>query len=65
VNFIDVYHRIGLYPLPRPFIPGMENVGIVEAVGARVTEVAGPLGNGTFRAHHTQLYATHQQQFGE
>lgn len=40
LNFIDVYHRTGLYPLPRPFIPGMEAAGTVEAVGAGVTEVA-------------------------
>ena len=40
VNFIDVYHRTGLYPLPRPFIPGMEGAGIVEAIGEGVTEVA-------------------------
>ncbi|MDX2044652.1 MAG: quinone oxidoreductase [Acidobacteriota bacterium] len=40
LNYIDVYHRTGLYPLPRPFIPGMEAAGIVEAVGEGVTEVA-------------------------
>jgi NADPH2:quinone reductase len=39
VNFIDVYHRTGLYPLPRPFIPGMEAAGVVESVGEGVTEV--------------------------
>lgn len=40
LNYIDVYHRTGLYPLPRPFIPGMEAAGTVEVVGADVTEVA-------------------------
>ncbi|HMV50909.1 MAG TPA: quinone oxidoreductase [Blastocatellia bacterium] len=40
LNYIDVYHRTGLYPLPRPFIPGMEAAGTVEAVGEGVTEVA-------------------------
>lgn len=40
VNFIDVYHRTGLYPVPLPFTPGMEAAGIVEAVGAGVTDVA-------------------------
>jgi NADPH2:quinone reductase len=40
LNYIDVYHRTGLYPLPRPFIPGMEAAGVVEAVGEGVTEVA-------------------------
>ena len=41
LNFIDVYHRTGLYPLPQlPAVPGMEGAGIVEAVGEGVTEVA-------------------------
>jgi NADPH2:quinone reductase len=40
VNYIDVYHRTGLYPLPRPFIPGMEAAGVVEAIGADVTDIA-------------------------
>jgi NADPH:quinone reductase len=39
VNFIDVYHRIGLYPLPLPFTPGSEAAGTVEAVGSEVSEV--------------------------
>jgi len=39
LNFIDVYHRTGLYPLPLPFIPGMEAAGIVDAVGAGVTHL--------------------------
>lgn len=40
LNYIDVYHRTGLYPLPRPFIPGMEAAGTVEALGDGVTEIA-------------------------
>ena len=40
VNFIDTYHRSGLYPVDLPFIPGSEGAGIVEAVGADVTDVA-------------------------
>ncbi|KAA3629464.1 MAG: quinone oxidoreductase [Proteobacteria bacterium] len=41
LNFIDVYHRTGLYPLPGlPATLGMEGAGVVEAVGAGVTEVA-------------------------
>lgn len=41
LNFIDVYHRTGLYPLPSlPAVPGMEGSGTVEAVGDGVTEVA-------------------------
>ena len=39
INFIDVYHRTGLYKLPLPFTPGMEGAGLVEAVGPEVTEV--------------------------
>ena len=34
LNFIDVYHRTGLYPQPLPFTPGVEGAGVVEAVGA-------------------------------
>jgi len=42
LNFIDVYHRTGLYPLPAlPWIPGMEGAGTVTAVGEGVTEVSG------------------------
>lgn len=37
VNFIDIYHRSGLYALPLPFRPGVEGVGVIEAVGADVT----------------------------
>lgn len=41
LNFIDVYHRTGLYPLPSlPAIPGMEGAGVVEAVGEGVNEVS-------------------------
>ena len=43
LNFIDVYLRTGLYPAPLPLTPGMEGAGVVEAVGAGVTDVqAGP-----------------------
>ncbi len=38
LNFIDVYHRTGLYPAPLPFTPGLEGAGVVEAVGDGVTE---------------------------
>ncbi len=39
LNFIDTYHRTGLYPLPElPATPGMEGAGVVEAVGGGVTE---------------------------
>jgi len=39
LNFIDIYHRIGLYPLQTPFTLGMEGAGVVDAVGDGVTEV--------------------------
>jgi NADPH2:quinone reductase len=39
VNFIDIYQRTGLYPLQTPFTLGMEGAGIVDAVGAGVSEV--------------------------
>jgi NADPH2:quinone reductase len=52
LNFIDVYHRTGLYPQPMPFTPGVEGAGIVEALGSGVSNVkegdriayAGPIG---------------------
>ncbi len=37
LNFIDVYHRTGLYPLPLPFTPGAEGAGVVTALGPGVT----------------------------
>jgi NADPH2:quinone reductase len=37
VNFIDIYQRMGLYPLPPAAIPGVEAAGVVTAVGADVT----------------------------
>ena len=37
LNFIDTYHRKGLYPLPTPFTPGVEGAGVIEAVGRSVT----------------------------
>ena len=52
VNFIDVYHRTGLYPQPLPFTPGVEGAGTVQAVGDGVdgfavgdrVAYAGPIG---------------------
>lgn len=38
LNFIDVYHRTGLYPLPAlPAVIGLEGAGVVESVGAEVS----------------------------
>ena len=52
LNYIDVYHRTGLYPQPVPFTPGTEGAGVIEAVGPDVTSLgpgdrvayAGPIG---------------------
>jgi NADPH2:quinone reductase len=52
LNFIDVYHRTGLYKQEMPFTPGVEGAGIVDAVGSGVSNVqpgdrvayAGPVG---------------------
>ncbi len=40
VNYIDTYHRRGLYPRELPFVPGAEGAGVVVAVGADVTGFA-------------------------
>src|SRR3569623_3368649 len=53
LNFIEVYQRTGLYKVDLPFTPGVEAAGIVEAVGAGVTDFnpgdrvayAGPVGS--------------------
>ena len=39
LNFIDVYHRTGLYPLPLPSSIGMEGAGVIEAVGEGVAHL--------------------------
>jgi NADPH:quinone reductase len=39
VNYIDIYHRTGLYKVPVPFSPGMEAAGVVESVGPGVTDL--------------------------
>lgn len=40
VNFIDTYHRGGLYPMPFPFTPGLEGSGTVIGVGKGVSGFA-------------------------
>ena len=39
LNFIDVYHRTGLYPLELPSTIGMEGAGVVEEVGDQVKDL--------------------------
>jgi NADPH2:quinone reductase len=39
LNYIDIYHRTGLYPVPTPFTLGMEGAGVVDTVGEGVAEV--------------------------
>ncbi|MBK8197031.1 MAG: quinone oxidoreductase [Acidobacteria bacterium] len=63
VNFIDTYHRTGLYKVPLPFVPGSEGAGVVEEVGEGVTHL-GPgdrvayTGRGTYSTHYTGPAAT-------
>jgi NADPH:quinone reductase len=40
LNYIDVYQRVGMYPLPLPLQLGMEGAGYVEEVGAGVTHLS-------------------------
>jgi NADPH2:quinone reductase len=40
VNYIDTYHRGGVYPMDLPFVPGLEGAGRVTALGAGVTDLA-------------------------
>lgn len=39
VNFVDTYQRSGLYPMPLPQVAGNEGAGVVDAVGAGVTDL--------------------------
>lgn len=54
VNYIDIYHRTGVYPVPLPSGIGVEGAGVVVALGPGVTDIAvgdrvgyagGPLGS--------------------
>jgi len=39
LNYVDIYHRTGLYPLKLPLTLGMEAAGVIDAVGPDVSEV--------------------------
>lgn len=56
LNFIDVYERTGLYPLPLPAIPGREGAGVIEAVGSRVKGFA-PGDRVAYAAHVPGAYS--------
>ena len=63
LNFIDTYHRSGLYPVKLPFVPGSEGAGIVAAVGAGVEDFkpgdrVAYLGGGTYTTHYTGAAAS-------
>ena len=56
LNFIDTYHRSGLYPVPLPFTLGSEGVGVVEAIGEGVEHISigqrvGYFGAGAYADH--------------
>jgi NADPH2:quinone reductase len=57
VNFIDTYHRAGLYPLPLPAVLGSEGAGTVESLGEGVTgfhvgdHVAYAMARGSYAEH--------------
>jgi NADPH2:quinone reductase len=59
VNFIDVYHRTGLYRIEPPFTPGMEAAGLVESVGSEVIgfkagdRVAYAMARGSYAEYHS------------
>ncbi|MFL6089314.1 MAG: quinone oxidoreductase family protein [Aeromicrobium sp.] len=57
VNFIDVYHRTGMYPLPLPATLGLEAAGVVTTVGEDVTRFAA--GDRVVWPMQSASYATH------
>lgn len=58
VNFIDTYHRSGLYEMPLPLVPGQEGAGTVTQIGPDVEgfavgdRVAWPGITGSYASHH-------------
>lgn len=59
VNFIDTYHRSGIYPMQLPSGIGMEAAGVVEAVGEGVGHVR-PGDRVVYFANSPGSYATHR-----
>lgn len=63
LNFIDTYHRTGLYPVKLPFTPGTEGAGVIEAVGDGVDALkpgdrVAYVGSGTYASHYTARAAS-------
>jgi len=56
LNFIDVYQRSGVYPLPLPLTLGMEGAGLIEAIGEGVTHLK-PGDRAAYAAHPPGSYA--------
>jgi NADPH2:quinone reductase len=58
VNFIDIYQRQGIYPMPSPYVPGLEGSGVVVEVGSSVQgfsagdKVAWPSSLGSYSQVH-------------
>jgi len=58
VNFIDIYQRQGIYPMPSPYVPGLEGSGVVIEVGSAVSgfsagdKVAWPSSLGSYSELH-------------
>jgi NADPH2:quinone reductase len=58
VNFIDIYQRQGIYPIPSPYVPGLEGSGVVTEVGSGVQgfsvgdKVAWPSSLGSYSQIH-------------
>ncbi len=60
VNFIDTYHRSGLYRVPLPFVPGQEGAGTVVAVGPEPAPGSPTVGDRVAWATAAGSYARHQ-----
>jgi NADPH2:quinone reductase len=58
VNFIDIYQRQGIYPMPSPYVPGLEGSGVVTEIGSAVQgfsvgdKVAWPSSLGSYSQVH-------------
>ncbi len=60
VNFVDIYHRSGVYAVPLPFTPGIEGSGLVHSTGADVDGVS-PGDRVVYAAVPPGSYATHRR----